>query len=236
VAEAVAAGSDIRAVMSIGTRASYLLVGTPDIAKVEDLKGKSFAVANPGGQASIVAELFLARYGFKNGSNITFINLGTEPNRVQAVQSGQVQATLINPGFRDKIGSLKVLMDLRDLDLGIPGGSLAISGKVLKQPVAAQALVQGTWDGMKLVLDPGQKDKVVEGLKKYLQFEAGAAESAYQELQKDFQGALPPKLEAGGVAKAMDLLAASNASLKSVKAEDVVDSSIVDKLVSQGYK
>jgi len=237
VAEAVAAGSDIRSVMGFPTRPSYLLVVTPDITKVEDLKGKAFAIANPGGQASVVAEVFLAEYGLKQGTNISLINLGTEPTRVQAVQSGQVQATIINPTFRDKIGSLKVLMDLRERDMGLAGGGLAISGSVLKsQPDGAEALVKGTWEGIKLVLDRGQKDKVVQGLKKYLQIEGPAAEPAYEEMQKDFQGALPPKLDPAGVAKSMDILAQSNPSVKNLSAEKVIDSSIVDKLMAQGFK
>ncbi|MFI5266162.1 MAG: ABC transporter substrate-binding protein [Chloroflexota bacterium] len=237
VAEAVAAGSDIRTVMSIGTHSSYLLVVTPDINKVEDLKGKAFAIANPGGLASTVAEVFLAQYGLKNGTNISLINLGTEPTRIPAVQSGQVQGTIINPTFRDKIGSLKVLLDLRDIDLGFPGGALGMSGKFMKsQPAAAEALVAGTWDGIKLVLDPSQKDKVVQGMKKYLELNDTQAGPAYDELQKDFQGALPPKLDPKGVTKSIDFLAQSNPSVAKVTAQDVVDSTIVDKLLAQGFK
>jgi NitT/TauT family transport system substrate-binding protein len=236
VAEAVAAGSDIRSVMSIGTRPSYLLVVTPDITKVEDLKGKTFAVANPGGQASVVAEVFLAQYGLKHGSTISLINLGTEPTRVQAVQSGQVQGTIINPTFRDKIGSLKVLLDLRDKDMGLAGASLAISGPVLKSAAVSEGLVKGTWEGVKLVTDRTQKDKVIGGLKKYLQVEGSAGESAYEEIQKDFQGALPPKLDPSGVAKSMEILAQSNPSVKNITPDKVVDSSIVDRLIAQGFK
>jgi len=237
VAEAAAAGSDIRSVMSIGVRSSYLLVTTPDINKVEDLKGKAFAIANPGGLASTVAEVFLGQYGLKNGTNITLLNLGAEPDRIQALQSGQVQGTIINPGFRDKIGNLKVILDLRDLDLGFPGGGLAMSQKFMKsQPAAADALVTGTWDGIKLVVDRAQKDKVVEGLKKYLQLDGPQAERAYEELQKDFQGALPPKLEPKGVGKMIDFLATSNPAVAKVTPENVIDSSIVDRLLAQGYK
>jgi NitT/TauT family transport system substrate-binding protein len=237
VAEAVAQGSDMRSVMSIGVRSSYLLVVSPDINKVEDLKGKAFAIANPGGLASNVAEAFLENYGLKNGQNISLINLGTEPTRIPAVQSGQVAGTIINPAFRDKIGKLKVLLDLRDLDIGFPGGALGLSGKVLKtQPDVAEALVKGTWDGLKLVLDPAQKDKVVGGLEKYLLLEPQAADAAYGELQKDLTGALPPKLNLNGVTKSIEFLARSNPAVGKLKAEDVVDSSIVDRLIAQGYK
>ena len=237
VAEAVAAGSDIRSVMSIGKRSSYLLVVTPDITKVEDLKGKSFAIANPGGLASNVAEAFLGGYGLKNGTNVSLLNLGTEPTRIQAVQSGQVQGTIINPAFRSKIGSLEVLLDLRNLDIGFPGGALAISGKVLKgQPDAAEALVKGTWDGIKFVLDPAQKAKVVDGLQKYLKLDASQAPAAYDELQKDFTGALPPTLDPKGVTKSIDFLARSNPSVAKVTAKDVMDTTIMDKLVASGFK
>jgi ABC-type nitrate/sulfonate/bicarbonate transport system substrate-binding protein len=237
VAEAVAAGSQMRSVMSIGVRSSYLLVVSPDIAKVEDLKGKTFAIANPGGLASNVAEAFLDGYGLKNGSSVSLVNLGTEPSRIQAVQSGQVQGTIINPAFRDKIGNLKVLLDLRDLDIGFPGGALGLSGKVLKtQPDVAEALVKGTWDGIKLVLDPSQKDKVVGGMVKYLQLDAKQADAAYGELQKDLTGALPPKLDPKGVTKSIEFLARSNPSVGKLTAQDVLDSSIIDKLIAAGFK
>ncbi|HEX6513721.1 MAG TPA: ABC transporter substrate-binding protein, partial [Chloroflexota bacterium] len=230
-------GSDLRSVMSVGQRSSYLLVVTPDISKVEDLKGKAFAIANPGGLASNVAEVFLAQYGLKNGTNISLINLGTEPTRIQALQSGQVQGTIINPTFRDKIGSLKVLLDLRELDLGFPGGGLGMTLKFMQsQPDAAEALVKGTWDGIKLVIDPGQKNQVVQGLKKYEQLNDQAAEAAYAEVEKDFQGALPPKVDIKAVGKSIDVLAASNPSVAKVKPETVVDSTIVDRLIAQGFK
>jgi len=236
VAEAVAAGSGMRSVMSIGQRPSYLLVVTPDITKVEDLKGKNFAVANPGGQASVVAEVFLAQYGLKQGNGINLLNLGTEPTRTQAVQSGQVAGTIINPTFRDKIGNLKVLMDLRDQDMGLAGSSLAISSAVLKNQAASEALVKGTWEGIKLVMDPSQKSKMIDGLKKYLQVEGAAGEAAYQEMQKDFQGALPPKLDPTGVQKSMDILAQSNPQVKGLPVDKVIDNSIVDRLIQQGFK
>ena len=237
VAEAVAAGSQMRSVMSIGVRSSYLLVVSPSISKVEDLKGKAFAIANPGGLASNVAETFLDGYGLKNGQSISLINLGAEPSRIQAVQSGQVQGTIINPAFRGKVGSLKVLLDLRDLDIGFPGGALGLSGKVLKtQPDAGGALVKGTWDGIKLVLDPSQKDKVLGGMQKYLQLDAADAGPAYDELQKDLTGALPPKLDPKGVTKSIEFLARSNPSVAKLSAQDVLDSSIVDRLIAQGFK
>jgi hypothetical protein len=108
---------------------------------------------------------------------------------------------------------------------------------VLKtQPDVAEALVKGTWDGLKLVLDPAQKDKVVGGLEKYLLLEPQAADAAYGELQKDLTGALPPKLNLNGVTKSIEFLARSNPAVGKLKAEDVVDSSIVDRLIAQGYK
>ncbi len=237
VAEAVAGGSDVRSVMSISNKPSYLLVVTPDISKPEDLKGKSFAVANPGGQANVVAEVFLSQYGLKHGQNITLINLGTEPTRVQAVQSGQVAATIINPTFKDRIGNLKILLDLREQSTGLAGASLAIAGPILKnQPDAAEAFVKGTWEGIKLVVDPAQKDKVIAGFKKYLQIEGPAAEEAYKEMQKDFQGALPPKLDPAGLAKSMQVLSETNPALKTLSPDKVIDSSIVDRLIAQGFK
>lgn len=236
VAEAVAAGSAVRSVMSIGMRPSYLIVVTPEITKPEDLKGKSFAIANPGGQASVVAEIFLSQHGLKNGTNVTLLNLGTEPNRVQAVQSGQVAGTLINPTFKDRIGNLKVLLDLREQDMGVAGASLAVAGPILKQTEVTQALVKGTWKGIELVVDRSQKDKVIAGLKKYLKMEGPAAESAYEEMQKDFQGALPPKLDPAGVAKSMEVLSGANPALKTLDPKKVVDNSIVDRLVAEGFK
>ncbi len=66
--------------------------------------------------------------------------------------------------------------------------------------------------------------------------DAPQAEAAYKELQKDFQGALPPKLDPNAVAKSIEFLARSNPSVAKVSAQSVVDSTIVDKLIAQGFK
>jgi NitT/TauT family transport system substrate-binding protein len=236
LAGAVATGSDLRAFSGSFPGIPYLLVTDPSINSVEDLRGKIVAIANPGGSASVAMEILLNQYGMKSGENVTLVNYGNPPVRLNSVKVGQAAATLVTGATLTQAENLKVLVDLRDTDVPFQAAAIVMSEKFSKaNPQVAEAFVKGTWDGTRFLLDPNNKAKVVETIKSRLNLEDAAAEGAYNEAQKDFHKALPPRVSMDGVARIIDVLGRDNPRLATIKAEDLVDNSILDKLLKDGF-
>jgi NitT/TauT family transport system substrate-binding protein len=235
VAGAVAGGSSIRTVMALTRRAQYLVVVAPDITSIEDLRGKSMAVANPGGAAAVVAEILLNQHGLKGRRDVTYLNLGTEPARVEAMQSGQVQAALISPTLKAKLPNAKVLMDLRDLDFPYVHSAMGMTKQFMDaEPRDAEAIVKSTWEGSKFLLDTANKASVMDSLKRNLSLDDAGAAQAYDEVIKDYQGALPPVVTPLQIAKILEVLGADNPQISKISASDVLDMRFVDKLQKEG--
>jgi NitT/TauT family transport system substrate-binding protein len=235
VAGAVAAGSSIRTVMALTRRAQYLVVVAPEIAGIEDLRGKSMAIANPGGAAAVVAEILLNQHGMQGRKDVAYLNLGTEPDRVQAMQSGQVQAALISPTLKSKLPNAKVLMDLRDMDFPYVHSAMGMTTQFMDaQPKDAEAIVRSTWEGSKFLLDPANKAVVTDSLKRNLNLDDAGAALSYDETIKDYQGSLPPVVTPVQVAKILEVLGADNPKIEKISAGDMLDMRFVDKLQKEG--
>jgi NitT/TauT family transport system substrate-binding protein len=235
VAGAVAGGSSIRTVMALTRRAQYLVVVTPGITRIEDLRGKSMAIANPGGAAAVVAEILLNQYGLKGRRDVTYLNLGTEPDRVQAMLSGQVQSALISPTLKSKLPNAKVLMDLRDMDFPYVHSAMGMTTQFMDaQPKDAEAIVKSMWEGTKFLLDSANKATVTDSLKRNLSLDDAGAAQSYDETIKDYQGALPPVVTPAQVAKILEVLGADNPKIEKISASDMLDTRFVDKLKKEG--
>lgn len=235
IAEANLSGADVRAVMSIQHRIPYVLATDSSINRPEDLKGKFIADANPGGLGDIVTRLVLSQYNLDPDKDVKLLYLGTPSTRVQAVKSGQAQATLASA--TDPIQGLKILLDLRDSTIPYQGTVIGMTEKFVKSnPDAGQAIVAGTWDGLKFLSDPKNKEQVLASLKNNLKLTDDQAAEMYPNTLKEFQATLPPTVDVDGVAKLDSLYAARDPRMSGVDPKSVIDGSLIDKLQAEGYK
>jgi ABC-type nitrate/sulfonate/bicarbonate transport system substrate-binding protein len=236
LAGAVAGGSDLRAFSGSFPGLPYLLVTDPSINRIEDLRGKIVAIANPGGSASVAMEILLNQYGMKSGENVTPVNYGNPPVRLNSVKVGQAAATLVTGATLTQAENLKVLVDLRETDVPFQAAAIVMSEKfATANPQAAEAFVKGAWAGTRFLLDPNNKSTVVATIKKNLNLDDAAAVGAYTEAQKDFHKALPPRVSTEGVARILEVLGRDDPRLARIKAEDLIDNSIMDKLLKDGF-
>jgi ABC-type nitrate/sulfonate/bicarbonate transport system substrate-binding protein len=200
------------------------------------LKDKVFAIAGPGGSASVATRIMLNQHGLKGGQNVTLVNYGSPPSRINSVKVGQAAATLITGATLSFIGDLKLFADLRDQNIPFQGSCLTMSTKFVKaKPQVAEAIIKGMWDGTRVLLDPARKAIVLESLKKNLHLEEAAAQEAYTEALKDFKSALPPRVSVEGVAGMIEAMAIDDPRMVNIKAEELIDNSIMDKLQKEGF-
>src|ERR1700741_3070913 len=94
--QAVVSGIDVALIAGLIPRMHYLLVTRPEISKPADLAGKKFAVASLVGTVIIVGGRSRENLGVPPG-RVTFLVAGPPQDRVLAVASGNMDATVVAP-------------------------------------------------------------------------------------------------------------------------------------------
>ena len=95
---------EIRQIFSLVGKNPYSLMVTPEIKRVEDLKGKVAGGTTPKTGDTYILRSMLDAYGLKDGRDYSIIVAGTPPARAEAMQRGVIQATAL---FEPQVSFLK---------------------------------------------------------------------------------------------------------------------------------
>ena len=125
-------GGNVTIVASSYNYMPYSFVVNKDIRSPADLKGKRLAIARLGGITEVAALLAFEKLGL-GPKDMTLVQAGPDSQRVFAVHSGAVAATIIAPPglFSATSLGLKVLVDLGDLGVKYPTSVMATNGSYL---------------------------------------------------------------------------------------------------------
>jgi NitT/TauT family transport system substrate-binding protein len=95
---------EMRQIYSLVGKLPYSLMVTPDIKRVEDLRGKVAGATTPKTGDAYILRAMLDAHGLRDGRDYTIIVAGTPPARAEAMQRGTVQATAL---FEPQVSLLK---------------------------------------------------------------------------------------------------------------------------------
>ena len=130
---AALSGLPVRIVMSAMDGSDHYLVTSPNIKRVEDLKGKNFGISSFGGTPHSEAIMILRKHGMTE-KDVTFLQIGGSASRFTAMESGAVQAAMLVPPFNNfaiKRG-FNQLMSFNEI-MSIPLGGLAVHTQRMKE-------------------------------------------------------------------------------------------------------
>src|SRR6185295_2084939 len=127
-------GAPVRIVMSVMDGADHFLVTSPNIKRVEDLKGKTFGISSFGGTPHSEAIAILKKYGLNPEKDVTFLQIGGSSARYMALEGGTVQAVLLVPPFNKlaKKHGFNELLGFNDI-MSLPIGGLAVHTQKMKE-------------------------------------------------------------------------------------------------------
>src|SRR5689334_2551231 len=230
VISAAAGGADLMFVGSIYNRMQYRIVGAPGIDKLADLKGKVVGVARIHDVSHFYMRLALQRFGMNPDQDIRVVAVGGQNDRVLALKSGRVAATIVNPAnalILEKSG-FKTVLDLEGLGFPVIGNAMAVRRSTLKERRPAlvkyfRALMAGV---KKIQIDPEFSKKV---LAKYLRLKD---RDVLDENYRFNSGPLlesVPALPIEGLRYAIDSLVPTVPAVKSLKPESMIDASVLDE-------
>lgn len=95
---AATAGSKVRLVGAITSLDDYELVVNPSIKSFADLKGKKLGISAQGSGTQLQLEYVLDKNGV-DPTAVTYANVGGTSNRLAALESGQIDGTLLSTGY-----------------------------------------------------------------------------------------------------------------------------------------
>ena len=237
VSSAVAGGSDAVMIMGITNRLTYDIWAKPEIKRPEALKNKSLAISGFGSSSHVASFLMLKHFGLdEKRDGITFLAIGDEPTRAQALITGRIDATIVDPSVSGPLRerSFSHLGNLEDLGVPFVNNSLATTRRYLKeQPRMVEAIVKTIVEGNAYILNPANRTRVTEILAKNLRLPQKEAEKAYDDLLPKVERKPYPSMEA--VKATVQIMGLRNPKIAQLKPEDLVDVSILQKLEQSGF-
>ena len=229
------AGSGAVLVAGAINRFPYVLFVTEQIKRVEDLKGKKFGVSRIGSADNAAAITVLDKLGVKE-SDVTYVQAGSIPARLAAMQTNALQATLLQAPetLKAKEIGLRALLDFTKLDVEWQQNGVAVTRDYIKKkPDTVRRFMQAYVEGIHYNLtNPKGAQKV---LQKYLAIkDEKPIEEAYNEIVVKLTRRVPYPTEPG-IQLYLDQLKAKNPKAAQAKPSDFTDISFLKELESSGY-
>jgi NitT/TauT family transport system substrate-binding protein len=186
-------GANTVVLMTYINTMEHTFITRPNIKKSADLKGKKFGIARPGATDDYGVRVAFKKWGLDADKDITFLSVGTQPSRFAAVQTGMVDATLLQPPFTVKARQegLVELASLGDLGLDYIGTSLATTRQTIQKKGNmvrrfARAIVEG------IHFYKTQKEASLQSIAKFTKLtDRAALEEAYNTYAIKYMARVP---------------------------------------------
>jgi NitT/TauT family transport system substrate-binding protein len=234
---AIAEGADLVFVAGFINRLAGMFVVNPQINTPADLKGRSVAVNSLSGGGWIFSMLMLDYWGLSpDRDHIQFRTLGDQAVMAQGVLSGTADAAFLGYTFGKMLQSkgFRVLADSEKLPIPYQGsGVIAKRSFVTASPASLESLLRALLESAAFIRNPENKGQVTKSLARALRFKrAEDAEDGYHSMIDLYEKKIYPSVD--GIRNVIRLLGMSNEKIRRLKAEDLVDDTMVRKLEKEG--
>ena len=127
------AGANTAVLMSFVNTMEHSIFSHRAIKSPADIKVKTIGVSRPGSSDDYGARVAIRKWGLEPDKEVSFVSVGGPPDRFAALQTGKVDAVLIQPPLtvRARKAGLHELASLADLGLDYLGTSLVTSRSVI---------------------------------------------------------------------------------------------------------
>jgi len=240
IVNAVAAGQDVVYIAGLVNTYPGSLYVTPELASGGDaLKGTTFAVSQPGSANTVATSLVLRQLGLDPLTDVTFLSIGSEPERLAALETGQADGALLFPPatLKAQESGFQKLFDLGKTKLPYQFVGVGTTHAFIEENrVAVTAFVKAMVEAVALMQNDPEGTKAV--LAKYLELdpvtEAANLEETYQAIILNaFETKPYPSI--AGIQTVIDSLYPENPDVANITPEQTIDLSILDELEKSGF-
>ena len=234
VVQAKMRGADVTMIMGFEVFLPYYLIATPDVKRVEDLKGKIGANHSAATSADFAMRLGLRNIGFDPDRDVNLRVVGATNLRMLAMQQGQAQFTVITTTEREEAEKrgFKVLVDLASKRIPYPHSGLITSQRMLREKHDAM-LRFGRATVEAIHFFKTQKAPTIAVLKKYAKTDLSTLDTAYAYLKTALPDAPYPTIE--GMKTYIAEAGRTQKEIAKTDPASFVDSSIVKSVEKEGF-
>ena len=213
----------------------YWLVSSAKIKTGEQLKGGIVGVSGLTGASFTATQLALKKLGLNPAKDVSIIAVGGTPERLAALRSGRIQATLLNPPtiFMAERQGFHILADVSNLPFQ-NNGVVTTRKFIREQPNIIRRFVKSQIEAVHVM-----KTDRRTGLKIFTKYLAGGRDADLQITEKSYDVSITddkfprnqfPSLE--GIKLVIDSLGERG---KDAKATDFVDATFVRDFEESGF-
>ena len=218
----------------------YRLVGLPSIGGKEGLKGATIAISRFGSNADAALRIALKQAGLDPARDVTIVQLGTQPERLAALNSRQIQATIMSPPFSSsaKKAGFKVLLDISRMRIAFPEiGLVASRDYVSKNRANARAFMQAYLEAIRDIKK--NKEATVKVMAKYLRMDLENNREilldTYDETIASDEMEKKPYPNRDGLKLAVELIAKQRNISPIPAIDNFIDTSLLEELDRSGF-
>jgi NitT/TauT family transport system substrate-binding protein len=214
----------------------YQFIVSKEITHPEHLKGKTLAVSRFGSSSDFATRYTLERYGLTPEKDLTIVQIGSQPARFAALETGKIHGAMVSIPLTAKARKmgLNSLADLQMLGLEYQHTGLAVSQSLIKsKPELVRNITKAFVEAIHYMKTRRKESLAV--LQKYLKTDdIEALEETYEAIG---QTLIPekPYPTTKGIQIMLREMAAKDPKAAAAKPEQFVDLSILRELDQSGF-
>jgi len=227
-------GADLVTVAHTVSGVQSKLLVRPEIKKPEDLRGKRVAVSGFGSLGDFLERYIIKKYGLEPGRDVIMLSIGNQPDRIQALINGVVDAAdLSHPAdVQAERKGFKILWDAKQ-EVSYPSMSIVTRRKwVAEDRDSVMRMVKAHVEGIHYL--KANKEFSMKVLSKYLKTnDRELLEGSYEIYRKDFISVPYPITQ--GLQPTYEYVAAQRPEIWNQKPEAFMDASFIAELEKTGF-
>ncbi|HEX9144526.1 MAG TPA: ABC transporter substrate-binding protein [Candidatus Binatia bacterium] len=227
-------GAGITYIASTSNHLIFSIYARPDIARPEDLKGKTVAVDAKGGSIELATIVALKQFGLTLGKDVNAVYLGGPVPQLGALEKGIVEATTLSAPttMKAKGMGLKELINVGALKLNYLHTAIGVNRSFAKNnPELIDAFLKAYIEALKITRE--QPDLVIPAIAKYTSInDPEALKVTYDTFLPAFQQRVPYVLK-DAVQGVLNFSTSPEA--KSHRAEEFIDHSFLEKIEASSF-
>src|SRR5215471_8243852 len=229
-------GSGVVLIAGFLNTLDYKLMVSRDITRPDQLKGKAVAVSRFGSSSDFATRYALEKYGLVPGKDVTILQIGSQPERFAALETGKIQGVMVAIPLTAKAKKLgfNTLADLQMLGLEYQHTGLAVSQALIKsKPELVRNMMKALVEAIHFYKTHRKESLVI--LQKYLKTDdMEALEETYESVGVALIPEKPyPTLR--GIQIMLNELAPKEPKAQGAKPEQFVDLTFIKELDSSGF-
>jgi ABC-type nitrate/sulfonate/bicarbonate transport system substrate-binding protein len=227
-------GADLTTIAHTTKAVQTRLIARPELKRPEDIKGKRLGMTGLGSLGDFLHRVVMKKYGINPERDVTWLTIGSPPDRVQALEAKLVDAADLSHPFdvRAVKKGFRVLWDAR-VEVPYPSMSVVTRRKTIQdERDTVMRMMRAHVEGIHFLKT--QKEASQKILAKYLKSnDPEMLEGSYEIYKEDFLAMPYPITQ--GLATTYEYVALRRPEIYNHKPEEFTDPSFIAELDKSGF-